>query len=275
MTLESRDKPHIRIGLLGAGGINSHVVDCLLGGAVPGVQLVAVAGSAAGSASAKRLADRVGAEVVAPDELHSCGCDWVVEAAGGLAVRTHLPNLWQSGVNTVVMSIGALLDEKVHAAYEAAVAQGVRIVLPSGGIAGLDGVRSLAAGGGLSSARITTTKSPASLRGAPYLESNNIDLSDDSSMTVFEGSAREAVIGFPANVNVAIALSLAGLGPDKTQVRVISDPAAAMTQQFIEVEGEAASMQVRLITKPSPANPRTSYLAGASAVAALKEIAIG
>lgn len=269
--MEHRTKS-IRVGLLGAGGINSHVMNCVLSGSLPGIQVVAVAGSSAGSESAATLADRVGAQAVAPDELAGAGCDWVLEAAGAAAVRTHIPALWHAGVNTVVMSVGAMIDDEVRTAYDAALARYVQVKLPSGGIAGLDGVRALAAGGGLHTTRITTTKSPFGLRGAPHLERNNIVLPEDRVVTAFEGSAREAVAGFPANVNVAIALSLAGLGPDRTQVKVISDPSAKLTKQLIEVEGDAGSLEIRVATRPNPSNPRTSYLAGASAVAALREL---
>lgn len=274
MTMATRAGERVRVGLLGAGGINSHVAYCILAGNLPGVQVVAVAGSSASSASATALAGRLGATAVAPTALAEAGCEWVVEAAGGAAVRAHVPALWRAGVNTLVMSLGALIDDEVRTEYDAALARGVQVKLTSGGIAGLDGVRALAAGGGLRSARITTTKAPAGLRGAPHLERNSIALPEDQVVTVFEGSARDAVAGFPANVNVAIALSLAGLGPDQTQVRVISDPAAKLTRQLIEVESEAATLEIRIASKPSPKNPRTSYLAGASAVAALRDIAV-
>lgn len=262
----------IRVGLLGAGGINSHVADCVLAGGLPGIQIVAVAGSSASSETATALAEKLGACAVGPEQLANVGCNWVVEAAGGAALRAHMPALWLAGVNTVVMSVGAMIDDDVRAEYDAALARGVQVKLPSGGIAGLDGVRALAAGGGLRSVRITTTKSPRGLRGAPHLERNNIVLPDDEVVTAFEGSAREAVAGFPANVNVAIALSLAGLGPDRTQVKVISDPSTKLTKQLIEAEGDAASLEIRIATRPSPSNPRTSYLAGASAVAALADL---
>lgn len=259
------------MGLLGAGGINAVVAEKLLAGAVPEARVVAVAGASRASATAGALAQRLGARQVPPDELAAAGCDLVLEAAGGAAVRAHVPGLWRAGAATIVMSVGALIDPQVEQAYREALAGGVRVFLPSGGIGGLDAVRALAAGGGLRSARITTTKAPAGLRGAPYLERNGIELPEDRALTVFEGSAREAVEGFPANVNVAIALSLAGLGPDLTTVVVRSDPAATLTQQLIEAEGDAASIEVRIATKPSPSNPRTSYLAGASAVAELRQ----
>ena len=261
----------IDLALLGAGGIGDLVADALERGRLPGVRVVAVAGSSAASASAAKLAERLGARAVAPDALADLRPDWVLEAAGAAAVRAHLPPLWRAGVATVVMSLGALLDPEVEVAYDAARAAGVAVVLPSGGIAGLDAVRAMAATGGLRRARITTTKPPRALRGAPYLEAHGIELPDDRAVTIFEGTAREAAVGFPANVNVAVALALAGLGPDRTEVAIHSDPSARYNQQRIEAEGDEAILDLLIQTKPSPTNPRTSYLAAASAVAALRE----
>jgi aspartate dehydrogenase len=266
--------PPFDLALLGAGGIGDLVGDAILRGRLPGVRVVAVAGSSATSASAAALAARLGARAVAPEALPDLRPDWVLEAAGAAAVRAHLPALWRAGVATVVMSLGALLDPEVEAAQAAARAAGVPVVLPSGGIAGLDAVRAMAATGGLRRARITTTKPPRALRGAPYLEAHGIVLPDDRAMTVFEGTAREAALGFPANVNVAVALALAGLGPDRTEVVIHSDPSARFNQQRIEAEGDEAVLDLRIQTKPSPANPRTSYLAAASAVASLRELAL-
>lgn len=264
----------MRVGLLGAGGIGALVGEAAAAGRMPGVDVVAVAGSRAGSASARALAERVGAAAVGPDDLATVGLDWVLEAAGGTAVRAHVPRLWTAGVSTVVMSIGAMIDPEVEEAYRAALADGVRVVLPSGGIGGLDAVRAIAAAGAVRRVSITTTKAPAGIRGAPYLVEHGIELPDDRAVTVFEGSAREAVAGFPANVNVAIALSLAGIGPDRTQVVVRSDPAAKRTAQLIEVDGDVASLEVRIASNPSPSNPRTSYLAAASAIATLRDLAV-
>jgi aspartate dehydrogenase len=266
--------PPFDLALLGAGGIGALVADALERGRLPGVRVVAVAGSSAASPSAAALAERLGARAVASETLPDLRPDWVLEAAGAAAVRAHLPPLWRGGVATVVMSLGALLDPEVEAAWGAARAAGVPVVLTSGGIAGLDAVRAMAATGGLRRARITTTKPPHALRGAPYLVANGIVLPDDRAVTVFEGSAREAAVGFPANVNVAVALALAGLGADRTEVVIHSDPSARYNQQRIEAEGDEAILDLRIQTKPSPANPRTSYLAAASAVASLREIAL-
>lgn len=263
----------ITLALLGAGSINQTVAEAVLVGRLPHVMVVAVAGSSVTSSSAAKLAAQLDAVVVAPQELVDSGAAWVLEAAGAAAVGDRVPGLWAAGVNTIIMSIGALIEEETYAAYQAA--SGVRIVLPSGAISGLDGVRAMAAVDGLTSARITTTKKPAGLRGAPFLADNGIELPEDRPVTIFTGSAREAAAGFPANVNVAVALSLAGLGPDATEVVVRSDPAAPRSQHVIEAEGPLARIEARVASEPSPGNPRSSYLAGASAVAALSEISGG
>ena len=146
----------VDLALLGAGGINTVVAQSVVAGRLPNVRVVAVAGSTVDSVGAKQLAGELGAQVVAPTDLASCGATWVLEAAGGAAVRAHVPGLWAAGINTIVMSVGAMIDERVYDAYQRR--GSVQVVLPSGGIAGLDGVRALAAGGGRTTARISSTK---------------------------------------------------------------------------------------------------------------------
>src|SRR5690625_4913184 len=111
------DAETLPVALLGAGGINQLVARAVQAGEVPGVTITAVAGSDAGSASAAKLAGELGARAVAPEELAGSGVDWVVEAAGGAAVRQHVPGLWAAGINTIILSIGALVGEEVAAAY--------------------------------------------------------------------------------------------------------------------------------------------------------------
>lgn len=263
----------IALALLGAGGINSVVAQAIVAGQLPHVMVVAVSGATADSPSATLLGEQLGANVVAPEGLVAAGAEWVLEAAGGSAVRQHVPGLWAAGINTIVMSVGAMIDDHVMAAYRGR--GDVQVILPSGGIAGLDGVRALAAVGGLTLARITTTKHPNGLRGAPYLEEHGTELPADHAVTVFEGNARAAVKGFPANVNVAIALSLAGLGPDLTEVVVRSDPFATAVTHLIEASGPLAALEVRLRSQSSQQNPRTSYMAGASAVSAVRSLGVG
>lgn len=263
----------VKVALLGAGGINQILAAAILNGELPGITVVAVAGASAKSTSASVLAEKLGARSVPPEVLAETGVDWVVEAAGGEAVRTHAPSLWQAGIHTIIMSIGAMVDQSVETAWASARESGVQVILPSGGIAGLDGIRAMNTGDGLSSVTITNIKHPDGLQGAPYLVENSIALPADRALTVFEGTAREAIAAFPANVNVSIALSLAGIGPDRTRVIVRSDPQAKQTFHRIEAEGQAGQLLVEVSSNPSPANPRTSIMAAASAITALKDAA--
>src|SRR5699024_5248593 len=131
------------------------------------------------------------------------GVDWVLKAATAEAAREYLPAIWQAGVGTIVMSVGALIHPGTQQAMaELQVGRG-QVIYPAGAIAGLDGIRAMSVRGGLASASITTTKKPQSLRGAPYLIQNQIELSDDVVLEVFHGNALEAAEAFPANVNVA------------------------------------------------------------------------
>jgi aspartate dehydrogenase len=128
--------------------------------------------------------------------------------------------------------------------------------------------------GRVDSVTLTTRKPPKGLVGAPYVVEQGIDLDSLREETVvFEGSAREACQGFPANVNVSAALSLAGIGPDRTRVRILAVPGGTVNQHRIEVRGEFGRLAVEIENVPSPANPRTGLLAIFSSIASLAEIA--
>ena len=127
--------------------------------------------------------------------------------------------------------------------------------------------------GGLTSVRLTTTKPPAALEGAPYIIEKGLRLAEFTGETViFEGTARDAIRGFPQNVNVAVTVSFAALGLDQTQVRVITGPGITTNSHELVVEGAFGRMVTRTENVPSPQNPKTSYLAVLSACAMLNEI---
>jgi aspartate dehydrogenase len=263
----------VRLGLLGAGSIGGTVAEAVVSGQLPGVELIAVAGaSTPPSERVERIASLVGAKALDARGLLQTRPDWVLEAAGNHATKSHLIPLLDAGCGVIVMSVGALLDDALHHAVRERQHRGGRLITPSGAIGGLDAVAALNALGGLTSARITTTKVPTGLEGAPYLLEHGIELPRDRSLTVFEGTAREAVQGFPANVNVAAALSLAGLGAEKTVVRIVSDPATPRTRHAIEASGEAGVVRVEIEANPNPENPRSSYLAALSAVATVRSL---
>ena len=195
--------------------------------------------------------------------------DLIVEAAGTAAVTEILREAIPRGKDVLVLSVGGLIDASDW--IDRATDQGIRIYCPSGAIAGLDALKA-ANIGKIESARITTRKPPAGLAGAPYLEEHDIDITNlVEPKEVFEGSAREACRGFPANVNVSAALSLAGIGIDKTRVRLIADP--GITQNIHEVEVEGDFGVIRTVTENVPSqNPKTSRLAALSAIALLKHL---
>jgi aspartate dehydrogenase len=184
----------------------------------------------------------------------------VVEAASQEAVKEHAEKLLERGYNLMIMSVGALVDEGLfHRLKKAAEKSGVKIILPSGAIAGLDGLRS-AAVGKIREVTLTTTKPP-----------KGFDMELAEAKVLYTGDAAEAVRKFPKNVNVAATLSLAGIGFEKTKVKLVADPGVAENRHEISVKGEFGEMDVRVSNLPSPSNPRTSYLAAMSAVAAIRK----
>ena len=116
-----------------------------------------------------------------------------------------------------------------------------------------------------------TRKPPAGLAGAPHLRANLIDVSNlDAPLKVFEGSARDGIKGFPANVNVAVALSLAGLGPDRTSLEIWADPTVTRNTHQITVEADSARFTMVIENVPTLENPRTGRLTALSILACLK-----
>ena len=197
--------------------------------------------------------------------------DWIVEAASPSAVGEILRLCLGKRKNLLVMSSGGLL--KCPSALQEASARGIRVVVPSGAIAGLDAIQA-AALGSIQEAMITTRKSPHALAGAPYLQKKGLDLSSITAETVvFEGNAAEAIEGFPANINVAATLSLAtGLGPKKTRVKIVADPAATRNTHHVFVRGSSGTIATTVENVPSQTNPKTSALAVLAACAAIDGI---
>jgi aspartate dehydrogenase len=178
----------------------------------------------------------------------------------------------QAGKDLVVMSVGALADKALLAdLLKEAEKSGCRLYVPTGAIAGIDAIRAVRHL--LDSVMLTTTKSPKALAGAPFFQTSKIKLDEIKQRTVvYEGTAAEAVRMFPANVNVAAVLSLAGIGVDRTSVRLVADPAFATNQHEIEAKGSFGEFKFTVNNAPSPGNPKTSYLAVLSAIECLRSV---
>jgi aspartate dehydrogenase len=195
--------------------------------------------------------------------------DLVVEAAGGAIVPELARETCAAGKDLMVISIGALLDhpEVMSRSRET----GCGLFLPSGAIAGLDGIKS-ACVGQVSHVTMTTRKPPNGLEGAPYLVERGISLVGlREEREIFSGNAREACRGFPANVNVSAAVSLAGLGPDKTQIRIFAVPGLKRNCHDIEVEGEFGGLTIHIENAPSE-NPRTGKLTALSIIRSVQDV---
>ena len=204
--------------------------------------------------------------------LSSNNVDLVVEAASQDAVKDVALSILQNRKDLMIMSVGALLDESVFAVLTEACKEFKKtIYLPSGAIAGLDGLKSVK--DELDSVQLTTRKHPRSLRGAKFFEISDIDSDLISETTIlFEGTAKQAVELFPANVNVAALLSIVGLGSDNTKVRIIADPKTNKNTHQIEALGKFGKMSFMIQNNPDPSNPKTSRLAILSAIEQLRTI---
>ena len=174
-----------------------------------------------------------------------------------------------AGRDLVVLSCGGLLGRRDW--VELAAAHRCRILVPSAAIAGLDGVKG-ASVGAITSVTMETRKPPRGLAGAPWIEERKIDLDRITKETlIFEGPATEACRAFPANVNVLAALSLAGIGPEKTHLRLFAVPGQRMNMHRITVEGEFGRLSVEVENVPSE-NPRTGRLSYLSTIALLRDL---
>jgi aspartate dehydrogenase len=259
-------KQSLRVGLAGLGGVGLEVARRLIDGAVPGLMLAAV--SVRDADKARRNLPQLGDMIALRTyEALADDCDIVVECLPPEHFRQIAISAIDQGRIFMPLSVAQLLDnwELVERAKDNA----ARILVPTGALIGLDAVRA-AAEGKINSVTIITRKPPAGLDGAPYLIDNNISVKNlGKPLKVFDGTAREGARGFPANVNVAAALSLAGIGPDKTRLEIWADPSLTRNTHRIEVDSDVARFSMSIEGIPS-ANPRTGRIVALSTIAALR-----
>ena len=175
----------------------------------------------------------------------------------------------EAGKAVMVLSVGALLPRPDL--VELAKAKGGRIIVPTGGLLGLDAIAA-AAEGKIASVRMVTRKPPNGLAGAPYLEKHGISVENlSAAKRVFSGNARDAAAGFPANVNVVAALSLAGIGPDRTMIDIWADPGVTRNCHTIEVDADSARFSLSIENVPSE-NPKTGRIVALSVIATLRKL---
>jgi len=256
----------MRIGLIGCGAIGKVIVD-------------AVRREKFGSITVlydriMERAERIAGDAIVAnsfDEFIDVDVDVVVEAASQKAVEEYAEVVLEKA-DFMVMSTGAFaknnLLEKVE---KVARENNRRVYLPSGAVCGLDALKSVSEVA--DEVTLTTIKNPVSLANSAYFEIYGIKPEDIKERKIlFQGSAREAIKLFPQNVNVAAAVSLAGIGFDRTLVKVIADPDLKMNVHELKVKGDFGEFIAITRNTPFPKNPKTSYIAALSAVRTLRRI---
>lgn len=257
----------IRVAIAGLGAIGRTVARKLADG-LPGLSLSAVAVRDRDKARAWLEGERIACSVVPLDALPSVA-DLAVECAPAAILDQICTPMLKAGKRVMVLSASALLPRPEL--VELARAHGGQLILPTGALIGLDAVVA-AAEGAIHSVQVVTRKPPQGLAGAPYLVEHAISVDGlADAKRVFKGSAREAAAAFPANVNVVAALSLAGIGPDRTVIEVWADPAVTRNCHHIEVDADSARFSMTIENIPSE-NPRTGRITALSVIAALRKL---
>ena len=256
-------------GIIGCGTIGGVIADAIVHRFSDAVKLVGMCDVDGEKARALVGKLKIDASIFSRFELIK-KCDLIIEAASGSVSYEVARETLEAGKDVMIMSTGGLLGKSDI--FDLAKKKGRKIYLPSGAVCGLDGVKS-AMMADVKSVTLTTRKPPAGLEGAPYIVEKKIDLKSIKEETlIFEGSALDAVKGFPKNVNVSATLSLCGLGAKETRVRIVTSPEYKSNSHEIEVEGDFGKLKAVTQNVPMPSNPKTSYLAALSAVATLKNI---
>ncbi len=281
--LKRREEEKIRVGVVGCGAIGSEICRAIDGDEVNGrelglgMELKFLIDKHPGSI--EELCKRLGKkpEIIKSDSSELAEIlaevDLVIECASQAAVREFVIPALKKGKDVMIMSVGALLEEGLFEEIgRKSKEKGCKVYIPSGAVAGIDGLKSGAVGW-IHSVELTTRKPPSGFEGNKYVKERGIDLfSIKKEEMLFMGPAKEAVRHFPENVNVAASLSLAGIGAEATRVKIVADPSAVENVHEIEAKGEFGKLFVRVENVPSRANPKTSYLAALSAIATLKGI---
>ena len=263
----SQRKAPQRVAIAGLGAIGIKVMQALDEG-IAGLALSAVA---VGNPGKRRpQLDRLSAQPqVLPIAELEPAADIVIECAPAKLFRSIVTPFVAKGKTAVVLSVGALLEH--WDLVDLAKQSGAQIIVPTGALIGLDAVTA-AAEGVIHSVRLVTRKPPASLVDAPYVVANKIGLANlREPLKIFDGTAREAAKGFPANLNVGAALSLAGVGPDRTMVEIWADPSVDRNMHAIEVDADSARFAMSMANVPSE-NPKTGRITALSVIACLRKM---
>jgi aspartate dehydrogenase len=267
MTTSHSNSP-IRIAIGGLGAIGKALARRLAEGTVPGVVLSAV--SAKNHDKAREFINTLPhpVPVLEMNQLEPMA-DIVVECAPAAILGDVIGPFLRARKKAIVLSVGAILFRPDL--IELARQSGGTILVPTGALIGLDAVVA-AAEGQIHSARMVTRKPPNGLSGAPYLIEHGISMEGlTEPLKVFTGNAKEAAKGFPANLNVVVALALAGIGPDRTMLEIWADPTVVRNTHTITVDSDSAKFTMTMENIPSE-NPKTGRIVAQSVTALLRKM---
>lgn len=260
----NRISENSRFGIIGFGAITEEIVRTLEERGTLG-QLAGVLVRPARRDEATRKAAGRFQVATSAEALLALAPQIVLECAGHGAMREHAPEILASGCDLVCSSVGALADHEFSSAIVRAVKPPTDLWIASGAIAGVDGLLA-ARTAGLRRVTYTSVKPPLAWHGTPA-ESK---LREERTI-LFEGTAREAALDYPQNVNVGATVALASLGLDRTIVRLVSDPTASGPLGIIDAEGDFGQMRFEVLAYASPRNPKTSLLTAHSMIASIQE----
>lgn len=258
-----------RLGVAGLGAIGLEVARYADNGGLEGMVLVAVASGSREKAEARMSGFASPVPVLGTEELADA-CDIVVECAPSAFFGEIAEAVLTRGRMLMTVSAGALLER--FDLVDMARRHGGRIMIPTGALLGLDAMRASSVGE-IESVVMSSRKPPAGLKGAPFVVENDIALDGlNEAKLLYSGSAREAARGFPANLNVAAALALSGVGPDRTQVEIWADPEIDRNTHTITVKSDSADFTLKIENIPTQENPRTGRITALSVIAALQRL---
>jgi len=256
----------LSVGIIGFGTIGKVVAKALDDG-VDGMRLAAVASGRQEKALAAMARLSAPVELMSIDDVAE-RCDIIVDCAPKSVFSEIATAALTRGRKLVTVSgAGILANPEIETMARD---HGGQVILATGALLGLDAVRA-AAEGKINTVRMITRKPPNALKGAPHIVENDIQLDGlNGAVKVFSGTAREGAMAFPANVNVAAALGLAGVGADATQLEVWADPHLDRNTHAIEVDADSARFTLNIENVQSEENPGTGKITALSVIACLR-----
>lgn len=262
-----------KVGIIGCGAIGTALARVFIKDKKLNFRAVLVGVSDKDPKQSERLLRRIGRKlpVMSIPEIIK-RCDFVIEAAHPSVSSSIAALALKNNKYVLIMSVGGLLKFPFQKLRDLIAKTSGRLYCPSGAIAGVDALLA-AQVEGLRRVRLVTTKPPQALRGAPFFKKHKFPVFKygETRKLVFRGSALQASRAFPQNINVAAILSLAGLGPKKTEVEIWVTRSSEVNTHEVIIEGDFGEIKTRTQNFPAPQNPKTSYLAILSAMATLRK----